>query len=39
MKKVLMLLVAGTMLSGFAAYYAGARVVPAEKPAPGRQGG
>ena len=30
MKKVLMLLVAGTMLSGMAAYYAGARTAPAE---------
>ena len=28
MKKILMLLVAGTMLSGAAAWYAGARVTP-----------
>lgn len=31
MKKVLMLLVAGTMLSGMAAYYAGARTAPVER--------
>ena len=30
MKKALLLLVVGTMVSGMAAYYAGARAIPAE---------
>ena len=32
MRKALLLLVLGTMVSGMAAYYAGARVIPAERP-------
>ena len=33
MKKVLLLLVMGTMISGMAAYYAGARAIPADQAA------
>jgi hypothetical protein len=32
-----MLLVAGTMLSGMAAWYAGARVLPVERTAPAKR--